>query len=147
MPCKVPPPQEVMWNSKTVNELLSAAIALSTRVACGSGYKAYIHFLLFYGFISVLPVSSAPPLAEKLLVFLSLIVTNKLSFATIKLYLCGQIQQSFLFYLFTKLNAILNGVRRSQRVVPKTRLPITIYYINCVHASDTECLINSWNSC
>ncbi|XP_021356783.1 uncharacterized protein LOC110452522 isoform X1 [Mizuhopecten yessoensis] len=120
-----------------VQGLLEKSIAPRTKIVYETGFRKYVQFLLLHGFISMVMEGVAPPVTEDLLVLFVAYCASKLklSFPTVKLYLCG-IRHSCLRYSdrplvnisaisSPRLNAVLNGLKRQSSTQAKPRLPIT----------------------
>ncbi|XP_069103001.1 uncharacterized protein [Argopecten irradians] len=117
-----------------VNSLWTAAIAPSTRQTYTTGFNIYLRFLLLTGIVQTLCSSHVFPVSEDLLLrFVAhCFGVLHLSYATIKLYLCGirfcclekNISHPSASEL-PRLHAILNGVKRMQVRKPITRYPVT----------------------
>ena len=118
---------------RAVKDLWQHAIAPGTRQTYNTGYNMYIQFLLLSGVIACATPNNIP-VSEDLLIYFVTHCTSTLaiSYATIKIYLCGirfMCLEHNIFYPaiheLSRLKAILNGVKRSQNKVSKPRYPIT----------------------
>lgn len=115
-----------------VQELWSTAIAPRTRTTYQTGFDTFLQFLLLSGFIAIVTLSSINVTEDLLIYFVAHCYNTKLSYSTIKLYLCGIrfmcMQNSIPYPLgmnMTRLSAILGGVKRAQVHKTKPRYPVT----------------------
>jgi len=124
-----------------VQELWNASIATSTRNVYQTGFHSFIQFLLISNIVSTIVFQDLNITEENLIFFIAHCYNNKLSHATIKLYLCGIrfmcLQLGIRYpdrHNLNRLVPILHDVKRSQVRTPKLRLPITsdILKKNCV---------------
>ena len=75
---------------KVVDTLWCKAIAPSTRLCCETGYQAHIQFLLLTGLIAHVIPHLLPINEDLLILFVAYCASRlKVSYSTIKLYLCG----------------------------------------------------------
>ncbi|XP_069130780.1 uncharacterized protein [Argopecten irradians] len=116
----------------TIQELLSASIAPSTRRTYSVGFDKYIKFLLLAGLIAYVSLPNLPVSENNLIQFVAHCFRNNISYATIKIYICGirfMCLENNIAYPFSqnmpRLQASLTGVKRSQIRATKPRLPIT----------------------
>lgn len=121
-----------------VDNLWCNAIAPSTRQCYETGFKAYVQFLLFTGIVAYVMPNFLPVDEELLLLFVAHCTSRlKVSYSTIKLYLCGIrfrcMEQNIRYPDNSQLNrlkSILNGVKRTQNISSRPRYPVTFEILN-----------------
>ncbi|XP_033729978.1 uncharacterized protein LOC117319254 [Pecten maximus] len=127
----------VMELEAVAQSLWSSSVAQRTKAAYETGFRTYLNFLLMQGIVAVILPQQAPPVTEQLLVLFVAYCYQvlKLSYTTIKLYMCGikymcmQFSNCPEFFyksqVSPRLTVVLNGVKKVQGCTTKTRLPIT----------------------
>ncbi|XP_061164728.1 uncharacterized protein LOC133173724 [Saccostrea echinata] len=135
-----------------VQQLWTNAVAPSTRSTYRSAFHMYVQFLLMSCAISSAYTSDIPVTEDYLIYFVAHCVSRlKLSFSTIKLYLCGIkfiCLESNIAYPdvtnLSRLKALLNGVKRMQLPSCKLRHPISFDILKkvCIYFRRTESFRN-----
>lgn len=112
---------------------VSLSIAPSTRQTYNSGDKQYVNFIQLYRPSGL--SSKLFPASEDVLVKFIVYLAKTIKHSSIKTYLSAvrhfHIRNGFEldFKKFLRLQMVLKGIKRSQGVSIKTRLPITIHHL------------------
>ena len=120
-----------------MSNLWQHAISPGTRSAYMTGFHVYLQFLLMNAIVSCITADYIPVSEDLLIYFVAHCATNlNISYASIKLYLCGirfVCLERNLYYPaiheLDRLKAILNGVKRSRPGRSTPRYPITFHIL------------------
>ena len=123
-----------------VDNLFNCSIAKSTRETYEAGFKTYVRFLLLTGVIAFIVPNNIPVNEEYLINFVAHCNSRlKISYSTIKLYLCGIrfkcLEQGVSYpdnANLKRLQLVLNGVKRSHYTKSRPRYPITFVVLKKV---------------
>lgn len=125
-----------------INELWAAAIAPSTSQVYTTGFNLFLQFLLMSGTIATVVFPDIQVSEDMLILFVAHCYHKQLSYATIKLYLCGirfMCLKNNIFYPnnanLNRLHALLGGVKRARVKLRNLRHPITFNILKdiCVY--------------